>query len=136
MCDDLRQLSSRATRAHICMLVCRHNSAVAVFSLYFFVVSQDSHPSHPRPCQKSGFDLCCSVLCLAFKLISFHQLMHAAGTILRSTIVKLLQHRIGFYVDDANGHLPPPKSHIPTTQKASCCCPLHVCLRKAWFAMV
>ncbi len=37
--------------------------------------------------------------------------------ILRSTIVKLLQHRIGLFTADANGDIPPAKSHIPTTQQ-------------------
>ena len=67
-------------------------------------------------------------------LLFFIQSMHnssvnkwqcVTGMILRSTIVKLLQHRLGFYVDDANGHLPPPKSHIPTTQKVTS----HTCRR-------
>ena len=40
-----------------------------------------------------------------------------AGLILRSTIVKLLQHRIGMFTVDANGEIPPSKSHIPTTQQ-------------------
>jgi len=39
------------------------------------------------------------------------------GLILRSTIVKLLQHRIGLFTADANGDIPPAKSHIPTTQQ-------------------
>ncbi|DBB10920.1 TPA: hypothetical protein ACH3X3_007381 [Trebouxia sp. C0006] len=39
------------------------------------------------------------------------------GMILRSTIVKLLQHRIGLFTPDANGDIPPAKSHIPTTQQ-------------------
>ena len=37
--------------------------------------------------------------------------------ILRSTIVKLLQHRVGLFSPDVNGDIPPAKSHIPTTQQ-------------------
>ena len=41
----------------------------------------------------------------------------AAGMILRATIVKLLQHRIGMFTSDGTGEIPPAKSHIPTTQQ-------------------
>ena len=44
-----------------------------------------------------------------------------AGMVLRSTILQLLQHRIGFYTPDATGEVPSAKSHIPTTQKVSTC---------------
>ena len=37
--------------------------------------------------------------------------------ILRSTIVKLLQHQIGMFTSDGTGDIPPAKSHIPTTQQ-------------------
>lgn len=46
-----------------------------------------------------------------------HCLCVLAGMILRSTIVKLLQHRIGLFTADANGDIPPAKSHVPTTQQ-------------------
>ena len=39
--------------------------------------------------------------------------------ILRSTIVKLLQHRIGLFTSDGTGEIPPAKSHIPTTQQVN-----------------
>lgn len=37
------------------------------------------------------------------------------GLILRHTVLHLLQHRIGFF-DPASADIPPPRSHIPTTQ--------------------
>lgn len=37
------------------------------------------------------------------------------GTILRHTVLHLLQHRIGFF-DPLQADIPPSRSHIPTTQ--------------------
>ena len=37
------------------------------------------------------------------------------GTILRHTVLHLLQHRIGFF-DPVQADIPPSRSHIPTTQ--------------------
>lgn len=40
------------------------------------------------------------------------------GTILRHTVLHLLQHRIGFF-DPLQADIPPSRSHIPTTQMVS-----------------
>eukprot|EP00891_Asterochloris_glomerata_P005649 jgi/Astpho2/5649/gw1.00079.232.1_t len=39
------------------------------------------------------------------------------GVVLRSTLLKLIQHRIGVFVSDASGEVPPANSHIPSTQR-------------------
>lgn len=40
------------------------------------------------------------------------------GVILRSTIARLLQHRIGFFALEPGGEVPAARSHIPVTQRA------------------
>ncbi len=40
------------------------------------------------------------------------------GTILRHTVLHLLQHRIGFF-DPLQADIPPSRSHIPSTQMVS-----------------
>eukprot|EP00884_Botryococcus_braunii_P006609 jgi/Botrbrau1/1594/Bobra.0185s0013.2 len=41
------------------------------------------------------------------------------GIISRETILHLIQHRLGFFEPDEAGGIPPPRSHIPVTQKVS-----------------
>ncbi len=75
--------------------------------------------------------ICMLWRCLKSHSCRQHCLYMLAGMILRSTIVKLLQHRIGLFTPDANGDIPPAKSHIPTTQQVflSCLrlCECHCC---------
>lgn len=41
------------------------------------------------------------------------------GIISRETILHLIQHRLGFFEPDEAGGIPPPRSHIPVTQKVT-----------------
>jgi hypothetical protein len=41
----------------------------------------------------------------------------AHGIILRETVLHLIQHRLGFFEVDSSGGIPPPRSHIPVTQR-------------------
>ncbi len=40
------------------------------------------------------------------------------GVILRATVLRLLQHRVGFFALEPGGEVPPARSHIPSTQRA------------------
>ncbi|KAK9816592.1 hypothetical protein WJX72_002361 [[Myrmecia] bisecta] len=39
------------------------------------------------------------------------------GVIRRNTLLRLIQHRVGFFQPQPNGEIPPSRGHIPTTQK-------------------
>ena len=38
------------------------------------------------------------------------------GIVLRGTLLRLIQHRVGFFSPDASGEIPSARAHIPTTQ--------------------
>ena len=38
------------------------------------------------------------------------------GIVLRSTLLRLIQHRVGFFSPDASGEIPSVRAHIPSTQ--------------------
>ena len=48
------------------------------------------------------------------------------GTILRHTVLHLLQHRIGFF-DPLQADIPPSRSHIPSTQTVSSPSAIKIC---------